>query len=156
MRLNEAFKINNSLNKCMRATASTNLVVEMGMDTMMDYEPDEEGTDNEDLGLELGLDDALLDAEDSDMVDEFLNSVIDLVAQEYEEDSAIDAVDDAISSLVDDGSIDDIPSADEPDDVKSQWIFNSLAKIKDRLHDLGLEFDETDLEFYDTYSAAGQ
>lgn len=115
----------------------------------------EEGTPNEELGGESGLDDAIGDDESDDIIDDFLNNVIDLVAEDYEESSAVDAVTDAVSSLVDDGSIEDVPASIDSDEVKIQWVHNSLPKIKERLHAFGLEFDETELNHYDTFTNQG-
>jgi len=107
----------------------------------------EEGTPNDELGNEFDLDQALatsIDEEDPDAVDDAIADMMDmLVDADYTEESAEEAVFDAIATLVADGSIMDTPEADASDDDKAQWILNSIPKIKARLKDLGLEFDET-------------
>lgn len=108
---------------------------------------DEEGTPNDQLGAEYDLDQALaqtLDEEDPDVVDDALGKLMDmLVASDYTEESAEEAVFDAIATLINDGSISDTPDAMADDAEKAEWILNSVPKIKSRLKELGLEFDET-------------
>lgn len=108
---------------------------------------DEEGTPNDQLGAEFDLDQALatsIEEEDPDAVDDALTGIMDmLVDADYTEESAEEAVFDAVATLVNDGSISDTPDASVGDAEKAEWILNSIPKIKARLKDLGLEFDET-------------
>ena len=116
---------------------------------MIDYDPEnEEGTPNDKLGKEFPLDDALDDVcgppNNKDMVDDAILSIIELlVRNDYEDDSAELATYDAIASLINDRSIDDTPDMHVPDDVKVQWIHNSIPKIKERLHKIGVDYDES-------------
>ena len=151
MDISETRKINKSLELSERALHEISALDKFMLAEMMSGE---EGDSNEELGGEDDLDDATGN-DSGDIIEDFLDDVIELIAAEYEESSAIDAVEDAVSSLVDDGSIDDIPTSLDDDDVKAQWIFNSLPKIKERLHTFGLEFDETDLQHYETFTNQG-
>lgn len=158
MDISEAKKITRSLDLSEQAIQEVSALDfdHFGLSEMeMEMPEYEEGTPNDQLGKESGLDDAIGDDESDDMIDDFLNSVINLVAQDYEESSAVDAVTDAVSSLVDDGSIGDIPDSLSPDENKVHWVHNSLPKIKERLHAFGLEFDETELDHYDTFTNQG-
>jgi hypothetical protein len=113
----------------------------------LEYMGTEEGTPNDELGAEFDLDQALamsIDEEEPDAVDDAIGALMDmLVDADYTEESAEEAVFDAIATLVNDGSIQDTPEADATDAEKAMWISNSIPKVKTRLKALGLEFDET-------------
>lgn len=131
-------KINESLDK--------NLARLESFTFMEDLEIDEFGAPNEDLGTELDLDRALTrsDADEIDIVDDAIMDVIDmLVDSDYPEETAEEAVFDALATLVNDGSILDTPDAEATDDEKVSWTLTSVPKLKSRLKELGLEFDET-------------
>jgi len=135
-----------------RIRLTEEIMQEMEMEEPLDHnDPDEEGDPNDELGLERGMDTAVDDSDD-DVLDDFINKIMDMVAVNYEDDSAEEAVYDAIAGLIDDSSIDDMPEKDSGDDVKMQWIWNSLPKIKERLHAMGIEYDPTDLQHYETFS----
>lgn len=107
---------------------------------------DEEGTPNDELGDEFDLDDALSsgNADEADIIDDAIMDIMDmLVDNDYPEETAEEAVFDAIATLVNDGSISDTPEADASDDEKVSWKLSSIPKIKSRLKELGLQFDET-------------
>jgi hypothetical protein len=107
---------------------------------------DEEGTPNDELGDEFDLDDALSsgNADEADIIDDAIMDIMDmLVDNDYPEETAEEAVFDAIATLVNDGSISDTPEADASDDEKVSWKLTSIPKIKSRLKELGLQFDET-------------
>lgn len=108
------------------------------------WQGDEEGTHNDELGDEFDLDQALDDSEEPDMIDGALEDLMNmLVDADYTEEASEEAVFDAIATLVNDGSIMDTPEAIASDDEKAQWVLNAVPKIKSRLKELGLEFDET-------------
>ena len=123
-------------------------VVPMGPE-MIDYDPEnEEGDHNSELGAEFPLDDALDDTcgppNNKDQVDDAILDIIDLlVRNDYEDDSAEEATYDAIASLIADEAIEDTPDLHAKDEIKAQWIHNSIPKIKERLHQLGVEYDES-------------
>lgn len=108
---------------------------------------DEEGTDMDMLGAEQDLDDALDDeyegySDSDDLVDDKMNALIDAVAVEYEDDDAFQAVFDAVDSLMKDGSIEDMPSREASPDEKARWAHNYMPKIRNRLRDFGVDFDD--------------
>lgn len=142
--VSEVRKINDSLEMIDEDLSDMSILNEL------DMMGDEEG--DEDLGAETNLDGAVdseeQDEEQDDIVDDFLSTVIDMLEVEYEPDSAMNAVEDAISSLADEGSIEYPPASDVSNEEKARWIWNSIAKIRERLHDFGLEFDEADLAHY--------
>lgn len=109
----------------------------------MDIEQEEK------VGLEAFQDDDLGDDsecgpdEKRDLVDDAIDGVIDLLIKaEYEEDSAIEATYDAMEILIGDGTMEDTPELDEPDDVKQAWIAHSIPALKAQLKVMGLEFEE--------------
>lgn len=108
-------------------------------------ESDEEGDD--DLGSENDVDAAMAIAlgddeeSDGDVIDTALLSLIDEVAQEYEEESAISAVYDAVQDLTDENSIEVMPSENDPDELKVDWVNNSIPKIRAKLQSYGIELE---------------
>lgn len=76
-----------------------------------------------------------------DMVDRAIDGLVNLLtAADYEDDSALDAVFDAMEKLLDTGVINDTPDMDVSDEDKLNWISKSVPLIKDKLKQMGLEF----------------
>jgi hypothetical protein len=144
-------KINRALDSNQTRLESFTFMEELGDDLDdNDFTPtlggDEQGTPNDELGDEFDLDDAMSagNAEEADIVDDAIMDIMDmLVDNDYPEETAEEAVFDAIATLVNDGSISDTPDADASDDEKVSWKLTSIPKIKSRLKELGLQFDET-------------
>lgn len=157
--LSEFHKINESLDMFNDELEGINIVDDEYFDDLEGEEDeDEDGEDfdsdddddnvegDTDLGIELSVDDALgnpndEDAEDADVIDDALMLIIDEVAEEYEEESAVNAVYDAIDTLVADGSIEDIPTEADSDAEKAIWVQNSVPKVRARLLNLGIELE---------------
>jgi hypothetical protein len=144
-------KMNRALDSNQTRLESFTFMEELGDDLDdNDFTPtlggDEQGTPNDELGDEFDLDDAMSagNAEEADIVDDAIMDIMDmLVDNDYPEETAEEAVFDAIATLVNDGSISDTPDADASDDEKVSWKLTSIPKIKSRLKELGLQFDET-------------
>jgi hypothetical protein len=144
-------KINRALDSNQTRLESFTFMEELGDDLdSNDFTPtiggDEQGTPNDELGDEFDLDDALSsgNADEADIIDDAIMDIMDmLVDNDYPEETAEEAVFDAIATLVNDGSISDTPEADASDDEKVNWKLTSIPKIKSRLKELGLQFDET-------------
>lgn len=113
----------------------------------------EEGSVGQGAGLRVtledleGLDEEFDHPEDcdpddqSDIVDKAIDGVIStLVNAGYEDDSAVEATFDAMEALLELGQIEDTPDLDVAEEQKNLWIKNSIPKIKEKLHDMGLEF----------------
>jgi hypothetical protein len=137
--------MNNTASKKIQKTLAEN-INQLEAFSFMENLPmgDEEGTPNDELGAEFDLDQALtgdLEDDQPDIVDNAIESLMDmLVSADYEEESAEEAVFDAIATLIDDQSITDTPEADASSEEKTMWVTNSVPKIKSRLKELGLEF----------------
>lgn len=119
-----------------------------------EYETDDDSEENDDddfegdsdLGAEFGLDDAFGNDDDdfegqSDIVDDAIMRLIDEVAEEYEEESAVQAVYDAIEELISENAIADMPEDDATEDDKIRWIQNSIPRIRAKLQSFGIELE---------------
>lgn len=113
-----------------------------------DGDPEQGGEENLDDGMaaDYGLepDDALCGPPTEwDMVDDALGDLINLLTDnDYDDETAEEAVFDALSQLTDEGAVPDTPDLDEPETVKAGWIANNMPKIKLKLQSMGLEFSE--------------
>lgn len=97
-----------------------------------------------DIGDHLGDDSECGPADEMDIVDHSIADVIEmLIDAGYSDSDADDAVNDALSDLIDGGSIADTPDMDAEDGVKAAWVASAIPKVKTKLKELGLEFDET-------------
>jgi hypothetical protein len=97
--------------------------------------------DIKDLDDEFNHPDDCLPDDRKDLVDEALDSVIGTLADAgYEDESAIEAVFDAMELLIEENIIEVTPDLDVADDIKKDWIDKTIPKIKERLKVMGLEF----------------
>lgn len=82
-------------------------------------------------------------ATESDAVDEALDGLIELLVDNgYDDEIAEEAVFDAMEGLTTAGMLKDTPELDEPDEVKRDWIVDSMPRLRLKLRDMGLEFTE--------------
>lgn len=140
-KLNELIEMFNDEVMGIRIVSEDDLFYDDDYDDEYDDYDAEEG--DADLGKEDDIDDALNDDEliDGDICDDALMELIDEVAEEYEEESAVNAVYDAVASLVQDGIIDDVPGMSASNEEKALWVQNSIPKIRLRLQELGIELE---------------
>lgn len=80
-------------------------------------------------------------AENSDVVDDALQEVIDLLVKSgYDDVDSEDAVFSALEQLHSSDQCTDTPDIDATEQIKMAWIFNTVPRLKSKLKDMGLDF----------------
>lgn len=78
-----------------------------------------------------------------DAVDDALEGLISALTDAgYDDKDAEDAVFSAMELLHGADQCTDTPDIDEPEEVKTAWIFNNVPRIRQKLREMGLEFAE--------------